>query len=113
MLQSHMQWQKKLRAALGDSDAATRALLSATMSKDLYGTVQILARLSPRQVDALHAPARALVQQLLDQTRMQICQEAGFAPMGDWLNQRVSAVSGKKGAKGGAGVKGSAGVKGV
>ncbi|KAL1522367.1 hypothetical protein AB1Y20_017358 [Prymnesium parvum] len=84
MLQSHSAWQKKLRAALSDSDAATRALLSSATGRDLYGTVQVLARLSPRQIDSLHPPARELVTSLLKQTREQVCQEAGLAPAGMW-----------------------------
>ena len=84
MLQGHAQWQKKLRAAVVDSDAGTRALLSGAVGRDLYTTVQVLARLSPRQVETLHVPARTLVQQLLNHTREQVCQEAGLAQAEVW-----------------------------
>lgn len=84
MLQSHTSWQKKLKSSLQDCDAATRALLSPATGRDLYGTVQVLARLSPRQIDALHPPARELVTSLLDQTREQVCQDAGLPPAGMW-----------------------------
>ncbi|KAL3904591.1 MAG: hypothetical protein SGPRY_011230, partial [Prymnesium sp.] len=71
MLQSHATWQKKLRSALAEADAGTRALLSPATGRDLYGTVQVLARLSPRQISSLHTPARDLVEMLLKQTREQ------------------------------------------
>lgn len=84
MLQTHSAWQAKLRAALAESDATTRALLSPAMGRDLYCTVRVLARLSPRQIDSLYAPARDLVEKLLTQTRNQVCQDAGIAPAGMW-----------------------------
>jgi len=94
MLQSHSAWQKKLRQVLGESDATTRALLSPALSRDLYSTVQVLARLSPRQVSSLHASAKELVDRLLDQTRRQVCAEAGLGPPGDW-EASVRAISDK------------------
>jgi len=84
MLHTHAGWQKKLRQALADSDATTRALLSPVASRDLYGTVQLLARLSPRQIDSLHKTARALVESLLEQTRKLVCREAGLTDTGVW-----------------------------
>lgn len=64
----HARWQESLRAALSNADGYTRALLAGATAYNPCGTVQVLAGLSPRQIAMLHAPARELVQSLLERT---------------------------------------------
>lgn len=68
-LQEHARWQEALRAALSHADGYTRSLVGAAAAYSPYGTIRVIARLSPRQIEALHPPARELVQRLLDVTR--------------------------------------------
>ena len=68
-LQEHARWQEALRAALSHADGYTRSLVGAAAAYSPCGTIRVIARLSPRQIGALHPPARELVQRLLDITR--------------------------------------------
>lgn len=68
-LQEHARWQEALRAALAHADGYTRSLVGAAAAYSPCGTIRVIARLSPRQIGALHPPARELVQRLLDVTR--------------------------------------------
>lgn len=68
-LQRHARWQDALRAALAKADGYTRSLVGAAAANSPCGTMVVLARISPRQISALHPPVRGLVQQLLDATR--------------------------------------------
>ena len=67
-LLNHARWQEQLREALRNADGYTRSLLSAATMHHPCGTVEVLAALSPRQVQALHSPCRELVQSLLRRT---------------------------------------------
>jgi len=69
-LHKHARWQEALRAALAKADGYTRSLVGAAAANSPCGTMVVLARISPRQIAALHPPARELVQQLLDITRV-------------------------------------------
>lgn len=69
-LHKHARWQDALRAALAKADGYTRSLVGAAAANSPCGTMVVLARISPRQIAALHPPARELVQQLLDITRV-------------------------------------------
>jgi len=64
---------------------------------DPVGTVCALARLSPRQVDALHPPARELVQRLLDNTRQQMWEKAKLGPTPALLEQSARQMLGNPG----------------
>ena len=68
-LQEHARWQEALRAALSHADGYTRSLVGAAAAYSPCGTIRVIARLSPRQIGALHPPARELVQRLLDVAR--------------------------------------------
>lgn len=68
-LYEHARWQEALRSALAHADGYTRSLVGAATAYSPCGTMGVLARLSPRQINSLHPPARALVQRLLDVTR--------------------------------------------
>ena len=93
----HSQWQAQLRATLADADACTRALMTPATTLDPVGTVCALARLSPRQVDALHPPARELVQRLLDNTRQQMWEKAKLGPTPALLEQSARQMLGNPG----------------
>jgi len=59
------QWQCSLSKSLIGAPAFTRALLlPAVKAADMERTLKILARLSPRQIEALHPPSRRLVGEL-------------------------------------------------
>ena len=81
----HKSWQSKLHDALSNgSDALTRALLSGALTADGPGTIAVLARLSPRQVDALKPDAVAtLVRDQVELTRRKMMRNvlgvSGFA----------------------------------
>jgi len=68
-LHEHARWQEALRCALSRADGYTRSLVGAATAYSPCGTMGVLARLSPRQIAALHPPARELVQRLLEVTR--------------------------------------------
>ena len=58
----HQSWQSKLREVMSNgSDAFTRALLVGALTADGPGTIHVLARLSPRQIDALKPEAVAIL----------------------------------------------------
>ena len=61
--------ERGVRAALSHADGYTRSLVGAAAAYSPCGTIRVIARLSPRQIGALHPPARELVQRLLDITR--------------------------------------------
>ena len=76
-------WQSQLSEALRRSDALTKSLVGSAATGEPQAVIDVLARLSPRQVDALRpAAVRDLVQERLSQMRFQMLRhfESRVAP---------------------------------
>jgi hypothetical protein len=78
-----LHWQSQLSEALRRSDAWTKSLVGSAATGEPHAVIDVLVRLSPRQVDALRpAAVRDLVQVRLSQVRGQMLHhfESRVAP---------------------------------